>query len=150
MSRRSPLQITLVALVLALTLSGATYAQAPRPGIKGYEVEWVYRVRYGFIDEWWDIFRKYEVPVLDRLKELGYLVDYRVYHPQLHTDEAARWDYRVELTWRDVEASKHEEEIAQALFPDAAARKRDERRRWEMTTNHWDLPIYQVDTTKSR
>ena len=150
MSRRSPLLVTLVALVTALTLSGATFAQAPRPGIKGYEVEWVYRVRYGYIDEWWDIFRKYEVPVLDRLKEPGYLVDYRIYHPQLHTDEAARWDYRVELTWRDVEASKHEEEIAQALFPDAAARKRDERRRWEMTTNHWDLPIYQVDTTKSR
>jgi len=150
MSRRSSLQVTLVALVVALAVSGAAFAQAPRPGIKGYEVEWVYRVRYGFIDEWWDLFRKYEVPVLDRLKELGYLVDYRIYHPQLHTDEAARWDYRVELTWRDVEASKHEEEIAQALFPDAAARKRDERRRWEMTTNHWDLPIYQVDTTKSR
>jgi hypothetical protein len=150
MSRRSPLQVTLFALVVALTLSGATFAQAPRPGIKGYEVEWVYRVRYGYIDEWWDLFRKYEVPVLDRLKELGYLVDYRIYHPQLHTDEAARWDYRVELTWRDVEASKHEEEIAQALFPDATARKRDERRRWEMTTNHWDLPIYQVDTTKAR
>ena len=98
MNRRSPLQITVVALVLALTLSGATFAQAPRPGIKGYEVEWVYRVRYGYIDEWWDIFRKYEVPVLDRLKELGYLVDYRIYHPQLHTDEAARWDYRVVLT----------------------------------------------------
>jgi len=150
MSRRSPLQVTILALVVALTLSGATHAQAPRPGIKGYEVEWVYRVRYGFIDEWWDLFRKYEVPVLDRLKELGYLVDYRIYHPQLHTDEAARWDYRVELTWRDVDASKHEEEIAQALFPDAASRKRDERRRWEMTTNHWDLPIYQVDTTKAR
>jgi len=138
-----------LAAVLAV-IAGTATAQPPKPGVKGYEVEWVYRVKYGFIDEWWDLFRKYEVPVLDRLKELGYLVDYRIYHPQLHTDEAARWDYRVELTWRDVEASKHEEEIAQALFPDAAARKRDERRRWEMTTNHWDLPIYQVDTTKAR
>jgi hypothetical protein len=49
-----------------------------------------------------------------------------------------------------VEAASHEEEIANALFPDAETRKREERRRWELTTNHWDLPIYQVDTTKSR
>jgi len=144
------IKATAAALVLTLLGSATGIAQVPKPGVKGYEVEWVYRVRYGFIDEWWDIFRKYQVPVLDRLKELGFILDYRIYHPQLHTDEAARWDYRVEISWRDADGPKHEEEIAQALFPDAAARKRDERRRWEMTTNHWDLPIYQVDSTKPR
>ena len=77
-------------------------------------------------------------------------LDYRIYHPQFHTDEAARWDYRIEITYSDVEAGKHEEEIAQALFKDTATRKREENRRWELTVNHWDLPIYQVDTTKSR
>jgi hypothetical protein len=140
----------LVSLALGLVGSGSSTGQSPKPGVKGYEVEWVYRVRYGYIDEWWDLFRKYQVPVLDRLKTLGYVLDYRIYHPQLHTDEAARWDYRVEITYSDVDGAKHEEEVARALFPDAAARKRDENRRWELTTNHWDLPIYQVDTTKSR
>jgi hypothetical protein len=142
--------IALLALSLGWLASGAALGQAARPGVKGYEVEWVYRVKYGFIDEWWDIFRKYQVPTLDKMKTLGYVIDYRIYHPQFHTDEAARWDYRVEITFRDVDASKHEEEVAQTLFTDAAARKRDENRRWELTTNHWDLPIYQVDTTKSR
>jgi hypothetical protein len=141
-------------VVLALVLSslggGAAVGQAPKPGVKGYEVEWVYRVRYGFIDEWWDIFRKYQIPILDREKQLGYVLDYRIYHPQFHTDEAARWDYRVEITYRDVDGSRHEEEITAALFPDSATRKREENRRWELTANHWDLPIYQVDTTKSR
>jgi hypothetical protein len=140
--------------VLALGLYGlgsaAALAQAPRPGVKGYEVEWVYRVRYGFIDEWWDLFRKYQIPILDREKALGYVLDYRIYHPQLHTDEASRWDYRVEITYRDVDGSRHEDEITQALFPDSVTRKREENRRWELTTNHWDLPIYQVDTTKPR
>jgi hypothetical protein len=135
---------------LASIAGGIAAAQAPKPGVKGYEVEWVYRVRYGFIDEWWDIFRKYQIAILDREKALGYVLDYRVYHPQLHTDEAARWDYRVEITYRNYEGSLHEEEIAQALFPDSATRKREENRRWELTANHWDLPIYQVDTTKPR
>ena len=137
-------------LGLASLGSGPVLGQPPKPGVKCSEVEWVYRVRYGFIDEWWDMFRKYQIPILDRAKELGYILDYRVYHPQLHTDEAGRWDYRVEITYRDSAAASHEEEIAQALFPDAATRKREENRRWELTVNHWDLPIYQVDTTKSR
>ncbi len=141
---------TLIALAAVSLLSATAFAQPPKPGVKGYEVEWVYRVRYGYIDEWWDIFRKYQLPILDRAKALGYVIDYRVYHPQLHTDEAARWDYRVEITYRDFDAASHEEEIAAQLFPDAATRKREENRRWELTENHWDLPIYQVDTTKPR
>lgn len=141
---------TALALIGASLLSGAALAQAPKPGVKGYEVEWVYRVRYGFIDEWWDIFRKYQLAILDREKALGYVLDYRVYHPQLHTDEAARWDYRVEITYRDYAASLHEDEVASTLFTDTATRKREENRRWELTENHWDLPIYQVDTTKPR
>lgn len=139
-----------LALLLAPLGGGAVLAQAPKPGVKGYEVEWVYRVRYGFIDEWWDIFRKYQIPVLEREKALGYVLDYRIYHPQFHTDEAARWDYRVEITYRDVDGSHHEDEITDALFPDAKTRKREENRRWELTANHWDLPIYQVDITKGR
>jgi hypothetical protein len=145
MWRRAVLTLTLLSLTGAASL-----AQPPRPGVKGYEVEWVYRVRYGFIDEWWDLFRKYQIPILDREKALGFVLDYRIYHPQFHTDEASRWDYRVEIVYRDVDGSQHEDEITQALFPDAAVRKRDENRRWELTTNHWDLPIYQVDTGKSR
>lgn len=138
-----------LALVLVLP-AGAALAQAPKPGVKGYEVEWVYRVRYGHIDEWWDIFRKYQVAMLDREQQLGYILNYRIYHPQLHTDENGRWDYRVEIVYRDFESSLHEDEVALQLFPDQAAMKRDENRRWEMTENHWDLPIYQVDTTKPR
>ena len=100
-------------LVLSVLGSGTAVAQSPKPGVKGYEVEWVYRVRYGFIDEWWDIFRKYQIPILEREKSLGYVLDYRIYHPQFHTDEAARWDYRVEITYRDVDGSRHEEEITE-------------------------------------
>ena len=150
MLRSKDLKCAMLLLVLAGLGAGLAAAQPPKPSVKGYEVEWVYRVRYGFIDEWWDLFRKYQIPILDREKSLGYVLDYRIYHPQLHTDEAARWDYRVEITYRDFDGARHEEEIANALFADTPTRKRDENRRWELTENHWDLPIYQVDTTKPR
>jgi hypothetical protein len=150
LARSKRLRFTALVLATSTLATGIVAAQAPKPGVKGYEVEWVYRVRYGFIDEWWDLFRKYQLAILDREKALGYVLDYRVYHPQLHTDEAARWDYRVEITYKDFASSLHEEEVTSQLFPDAATRKREENRRWELTTNHWDLPIYQVDTTKPR
>jgi len=143
-------KIVFCALALAAIYAGGAQAQSPLPGAAGYKVEWVYRVRYGFIDEWWELWRKYEARTLDRAKELGYVLDYKVYHPMLHTDEAARWDYRVEITYKDYESSIKSGSLYDELFPDKAQRKRDEQRRWELTANHWDLPIYQVDTSKPR
>jgi hypothetical protein len=141
---------TALALAIGACAAAPASAQPAKPGVTGYEVEWVYRVHYGHIDEWWDIFRKYQLVILEREKQLGYVLDFRVYHPQLHTDEAARWDYRVEIVYRDFDGSLHEDEVTQQLFPDTATLKRDENRRWELTENHWDLPIYQVDMTRPR
>ena len=69
----------------------------------------------------------------------------RIDKPGLHTSEDARWDYRIIITYPNYEASRHEGEVQHQLFPDTAALNRDEDRRWELTVNHWDLPIHQID-----
>jgi hypothetical protein len=52
--------------------------QAGNSPVEKPEVEeWVYRVRYGYQDEWWRIFRKYQIAILERQKQLGYVKDYR-------------------------------------------------------------------------
>lgn len=114
-------------------------------------VEWVYRIRYGFEDEWFQIFRKYQLAILERQKQLGYVLDYTVWAPSLHTSEESRWDYRVVITRTSHEAppGQSEGEVAKQLFPDQTAFKRDENRRWELTANHWDLPIHRVDPNRS-
>jgi hypothetical protein len=150
MNRRTLLSLIALLCLFGTALPRTAHAQAPKPGVAGYEVEWVYRVRYGFIDEWWELFRKYEVPVLERGKQLGHVIDFRIYHPTQHTDEAARWDYRVQIIYKDYASAGKLGELYDQLFPDAAARKKDDQRRWELTTNHWDLPIYQVDATIPR
>ena len=150
MIKKKSSEFVFFVLVLTAFYTGGARAQSPMPGVEGYKVEWVYRVRYGFIDEWWDLWRKYEARALDRARELGYVLDYKVYHPQLHTDEAARWDYRVEITYKDYESMTRSFGLYDELFPDKARRKQDEQRRWELTANHWDLPIYQVDPNKPR
>jgi len=114
-------------------------------------VEWVYRVRYGYQDEWFRIFRKYQVAILEKQKQLGYVKDYTIWAPGLHTSEESRWDYRVVITRasHDAPPGESESEVARQLFPDQDTFRREENRRWELTTNHWDLPIHQIDINVS-
>jgi hypothetical protein len=119
-------------------------AAAPKPVI----VEWVYRVQYGHKDEWWRIFKKYQIAILERQKQLGYVKEYTIFAPSLHTSEDSRWDYRVVIVRasEDAPPGQSEGEVAKQLFPDQEAFIREENRRWELTTNHWDLPIHVVKT----
>jgi hypothetical protein len=134
------------ALISSLFLLGSMAAGSQAaPPAKRYQVEWVYHVRSGFQDEWWRIFQKYQIPELDEQKRLGYVQHYEVFRPDFHTSEDARWDYRIVITYNGYDGSTHEGEVEKALFPDAEVRKREENRRWELTTNHWDLPIHEID-----
>lgn len=136
-----------------LCLPAAAQKSPPTVAVyaKPETVEWVYRIRYGFDDEWFQIFRKYQLVILQRQKELGYVLDYTVWAPGLHTSEESRWDYRVVITRASHEAppGQSEGEVAKQLFPDQSVFRRDENRRWELTANHWDLPIHQIDLNQS-
>jgi hypothetical protein len=127
--------------------SGAVIASSSKPVI----VEWVYRTKYGYKDEWFRIFKKYQLAILERQKQLGYVKEYTVYAPSLHTSEDSRWDYRIIIVRvsQEVPPGLSEGEIAKQLFPDQVAFTRDENRRWELTTNHWDLPIHIVKNDAS-
>lgn len=134
--------VPIVAAAVAIPL-GAAAAQPPTP--KPYQVEWVYRIKYGYQAEWWKIFQTYQIAILDREKQLGYVTNYIVQRPGLHTSEDARWDYRIIITYPNWEGSTHEGEIDRQLFTDRAAEAKDDQRRWELTLNHWDLPIHEID-----
>jgi len=125
----------------AAMAQGSAASAAEKP----YIVEWVYRVKWGHKDEFFDIFKKYQVPVLDKEKQLGYVTDYSIYSPSLHTSQESRWDYRVIIVYKNFGSADHSEEISKQLFPDQATLKREEQRRWELTEVHWDLPIHLVD-----
>jgi hypothetical protein len=128
-----------IAVVAFFTAQSAMAADQP------YQVEWVYHVKYGYQQEWWTLFQKYQVAILDREKQLGFVSEYHIDKPGLHTSEDARWDYRIVITYPNYEGSRHEGEVERQLFSDRADLNKAENRRWELTVNHWDLPIHQVD-----
>ncbi|RXH57995.1 hypothetical protein [Granulicella sibirica] len=137
------------ALTATPVVLSAQQAAAPTP--KPVIEEWVYRTKYGFKDEWWAIFKKYQIAILERQKQLGYVKDFTVYAPSLHTSEDSRWDYRIIIVRASADAppGQSEGEVGKQLFPDQATFRHDENRRWELTTNHWDLPIHVVNLDAS-
>jgi hypothetical protein len=146
--------ILTVAAFFAITVFARARQTPPGPDSttlnsakKDFTEEWVYRVQYGHKDEWFRIFKKYQLAILERQKQLGFVKQYTVWAPGLHTSEESRWDYRVIIvrTSYDAPPGQSEDEIAKQLFPDQAAFKQEENRRWELTANHWDLPIHVVD-----
>lgn len=140
--------LSICALAAMAASPAATSTQSVAVGVEQppqYEVEWVYRIKWGYEDEFWRIFQKTQIPVLDRQKELGYIVSYRVYHPGLHTSEDSRWNYRVVITYKDIVSSTKEAAVTAQLFPDRAAYSKEEHRRWELVEAHYDLPIREID-----
>ena len=142
---RSAATLLMTAMLLSSLDSAGAAQNAPAATDKPYLVEWVYRVKWGHADEFFDIFKKYQIKILDREKELGSVLQYTVYRPGLHTSEDQRWDYRVLVVYKNELATSQEAVVARQLFPDHATFKREENHRWELIEAHWDLPIREID-----
>ena len=146
--RSIPFATVLLVAGLLLGVTGRLVAQAGRDAntVRPYLVEWVYKVKWGHQDEFFDLFKKNQVPTLDREKELGYIVDYTIYSGTSHrTGEDVRYDYRVVIAYKDQASSSHGAEVEKQVFPDQAALKREEQKRWDLTLAHWDAPIRVLD-----
>jgi Ni/Co efflux regulator RcnB len=151
--RRLAHLLLLVVVVVVVASACASQARAQQgaagpaasSGDKPYMVEWVYKVKWGYADEFWRIFKKYQIATLNREKELGYVTSYAVYRPGHHMGEDSRWEYRIVITYKNISSSTHGSEVEKELFPDQATMKREENRRWELTEAHYDLPIHTID-----
>jgi hypothetical protein len=110
-------------------------------------VWYFYRVKWGFQDEFLDLFQKNHYPVL-REQLGGRLTAIRTHVPRYHGDGRADWTFAVALTFRDAAAliqPSGEEDIARRLFPDQARFKKEEQRRFELLDAHWDVPLKELD-----
>ena len=117
-------------------------------GGRPYVVEYYYKARWGYADEFIRLFRKNHLPVLKRQIELGRILKVSAVRPRLHATEDGRWDYRVTIVFKDVQMTNDgfdESTIAKSLFPDQETFKKEEQRRFEILIGHWDLPVEDVE-----
>ncbi len=110
-------------------------------------VWYFYKVRWGFQQEFVDLFKRNHYPVLEAQLG-GRLASIKTYEPKYHGDGRADWTFAVSLTFRDAAAliaPSGEDEIARRLFPDQERFKVEERRRFELLDAHWDIPLKEID-----
>lgn len=124
--------------ILGAVLPAGAAGQSSGPAVT---VEYYYKLVPGATKEWRELYTKNHHPILKQLLKEGLLVSERLFERRFHALEPA-WDYKVVLVWRDwaamAEAGKREPEATQSLFPERAAHERQEKRRWEITLDHWD------------
>jgi len=108
----------LVAGSLWIVAGQITEAQSPS-GQSPFVVEYYYKAKWGYADEFIRLFKKNHYPVLKKQVEAGRMLSVTAVRPRYHTTEDGRWDYRVTITFKNLEAafdSAAEEEIIKGLY----------------------------------
>jgi hypothetical protein len=154
----------LLATFVAASLAAAAFAvftgvpiraaQAPAAQSAGRaeRTTWYfYRVKWGFQDEFVSLFAKNHLPVLREEMKAGRITDVRTYVPTYHGDGRADWTFAVAITFKDIAAMtgpSNEDAITKRLYPDQAAFKKEEQRRFEILDAHWDVPLNELNLAR--
>jgi hypothetical protein len=138
----------IAATTLCLTLCTVVQAQSAQATDKPYPVEYYYKAKWGYADEFIRMFKKNHYPFLKKLAESGKIIQVTAESPIYHTTEDGRWDYRVRIVWKNVQVANDntgDDQILRQLYPDQDTFKREEQRRFEILLAHWDVPIKSVN-----
>lgn len=138
--------IVLGAMILVAVAFSNARARSPQKD-QPYVVEYYYKTKWGYTDEFLRLFKKNHYPVLKKQIETGRILEVRAERPRYHTTEEGRWDYRVTIVFKNVAVamdSSSEEAIIKQLYPDQETFRREEQRRFEILLAHWDVPIVGV------
>jgi glucan phosphorylase len=125
-------------VILTFLLSFSLKAQQP------YSVEYYYKVKWGYFDEFMDLYKKNHYPILKELKKQGEILDMKAVYPINHGPESGRWDFRFTIVFKDFAASRNQElskSITLQLYPDQENFKKEEQHRFEILLEHIDVPI---------
>ncbi len=140
---------SLLLIIVTLFIAGRNVYAQPTEG--PYTIAYYYKVRWGYFDEFLQLFKKNHYPVLKADVERGKLLSVKAYQPQFHGDGHADWHFLVVITyknWAAVRDTVGASARILKLFPDQEKYKKEEQRRFEILDAHWDVPLTEVDLEK--
>ena len=110
-------------------------------------IENYYKIKWGFADEFINLWKVNHYPLLKKAQEKGDLISVRAERPVLHSGEDTRWDFKVSLTFKDAKTAFDPNlttPYRKILYPDSAKLNKDEQHRFELLIAHWDVIIQSV------
>jgi hypothetical protein len=129
-----------IALLLTGVFSGRASAQKPSDSY--FTIESYYRVKWGYADEFIQLWKKNHYPLLKKAQEAGDVISIKAEAPRFHAGEETRWDFRVTVVFKNVEKAFDENLVVpykKQLFPDLDALGKSEQHRFELLLAHWDI-----------
>jgi len=144
--------LSMITLFLASGFVSAPQASAQEARQdQPYVVEYYYKAKWGYADEFIQLFKKNHLPVLKKQVEGGRILSVKIEKPRYHSTEDGRWDYRVTIVFRNATVANEafdEDALKKQLFPDQDAYQHEEQRRFAILDAHWDVPIKTVELEK--
>lgn len=67
-----------------------------------FTIEGYYKVKWGYADEFLDLYEKNHLSLLKKAREKGDVLKIIVEKPRFHATEDSRWDYRVTLVFKNM------------------------------------------------
>ena len=139
--------------ILLIMLSTICLAQnnPTKPADETFTIENYYKVKWGYAEEFIKLYKANHYPLLRKALEKGYLISIVAEKPRYHDSEEIRWDFRVTLVFKNVQAAFDDNlttPYTKALYPDQAKLEKDEQMRFELLIAHWDIPVQKVNLEK--
>ncbi len=109
-----------------------------------FTVENYYKVKWGFADEFINLWKKNHYPLLKKAIEKGDIISVTASKPMLHSGEDTRWDFRIAIVFKSAAAAFDPNLTApykSQLYPDQAALTKAEQHRFELLLAHWDVEV---------
>jgi len=144
------LRFLFIGFALVMTFFGAASAQTESKA-KPFVVEYYYKAKWGFADEFLQLYKKNHYPVMKKEMEMGRILQISIVKPRYHATEDGRWDYKVTLVWKNIQVTDDgfdEARLIREMYPDQETYKKEEQRRFDILLGHWDVPIVDVDLSK--
>src|SRR6476619_5610272 len=134
----------LLVTVLLLNITIATKAQINKDYII---VENYYKVKWGFAEEFINLWKVNHYPLLKKAIEKGDIISVDAEKPRLHSGEDTRWDFKVIIVFKDAKTAFDADlttPYKKQLYPDLDKLEKDEQHRFELLIAHWDVMAEKV------
>ncbi len=136
---RYALLLAIAFLFLAPAISAQTSSSKDYFTVENY-----YKVKWGFADEFVNLWKTNHYPLLKKAIEKGDIISVVASKPLLHSGEDTRWDFRVTIVFKNA-ATAFDANLTvpykAQLYPDLAALAKAEQHRFELLLAHWDIEV---------
>jgi len=138
-----------VSLLSILSWGGQTLSAQGNPSASAnyFTTENYYKVKWGFAQEFIELWKKNHYPLLKKAKEKGDIISISAETPILHSGEDSRWDFKVTLVFKNVQLAFDRDlttPYKKLLYPNLDQLDKDEQHRFELLLAHWDVMVESV------